>query len=98
MAPPAMDTYEIVAAFVLTWAADARLSRPEEERACARRLVGHTSQMSHGSGLMGSVGVSIRLEHTHEGVSYLRRARARLRRRLAIWLTTVTTVGHVLAG
>jgi hypothetical protein len=41
---------------------------------------------------MGSLGVPIHLVHPRDGVLAMRRARARLRRRLAIWLTTAWTV------
>ena len=37
---------------------------------------------------MGRPGVPIHPLHPRDGVSAMRRARARLRRRLAIWLTT----------
>jgi hypothetical protein len=47
---------------------------------------------------MGSLGIFIRRTTAREGVSAMRRARARLRRRLAFWLKTVTAVGHVLPG
>ena len=43
---------------------------------------------------MGSHGVSIRRTTAHAGVSAMRRARARLRRRLAFWLKAVTATGH----
>jgi hypothetical protein len=47
---------------------------------------------------MGRRGVSIQLATLRDGMSAMRRARARLRRRLAIWLKAVTAVGHVLPG
>ncbi len=47
---------------------------------------------------MGSHGVSIRRTTARDGISAMRRARARRRRRLAIWLKGVTTVRHVLPG
>ena len=47
---------------------------------------------------MGSLGFPIHLGSVGAGVSAMRRARARLRRRLAIWLTAVATVGHVVTG
>jgi hypothetical protein len=47
---------------------------------------------------MGSLGVPIHLREARAGVSAMRRARARLRRWLAIWLTTASTVGHIVTG
>ena len=44
---------------------------------------------------MGSLGVPIHPLHARDGVSVMRRARARLRRRLAIWLATATAANAV---
>ena len=47
---------------------------------------------------MGNFRVSIRRAKARDGVSSMRRARARLRRRLAIWLKAAVAVGQVLPG
>jgi hypothetical protein len=47
---------------------------------------------------MGNRGISIRRTKAHDGLSAMRRARARLRRRLAFWLKAVIAVGQVLPG